>query len=288
MFEEVIGRTVLVLIYGLSFGCILAMISVGLSLTFGLMQVLDISNAIFYALGAYLLYTIIYHFTGNFLIGVIAAMGLTAILGFVEEKLLIRRLYGKDIDFSLLITYAVVYVVTDIIKMIWGLEPKPVADPIPIGFIIYGTKVPLYRIIIIAVTIFIYAGLNLLLKKSMIGKIIRAGLEDRENLQALGINPSKAFVAVFVLGSLLAGLAGALYAPIIMVYPYMGHEIIPLTFATVVTGGMGSLKGSFFGGILLGLSTSIGAFIYGPIAQVLPFIVMLIVLAIKPEGIFGK
>jgi branched-subunit amino acid ABC-type transport system permease component len=134
----------------------------------------------------------------------------------------------------------------------------------------------------------VYLGLNIFLKRTMIGKIIRAGLEDRESLQALGIDPSRSFIVIFVLGSLLAGLGGALYAPIIMVYPYMGHEIIPLTFATVVTGGIGSLKGSLIGGIILGLSTSIGAFIYGPIVQAMPYIAMLVVLAIKPSGIFGE
>lgn len=288
MFEELIGRTILVLIYGLSFGCILAIISVGLSLTYGLMKVLNIGHAILYALGAYMLYTIIFYFQGNFLYGVLAAIGFTAVIGFIEEKTLIRRLYGKDIDFSILVTYAVVYIVTDLIKMAWGLEPKPVADPIAISFPVFGASVPVYRLLIIIVTVAVYLGLNIFLKRTMIGKIIRAGLEDRESLQALGIDPSRSFIVIFFLGSLLAGLGGALYAPIIMVHPYMGHEIIPLTFATVVTGGIGSLKGSLIGGIILGLSTSIGAFIYGPIVQAMPYIAMLVVLAIKPSGIFGE
>ena len=288
MFEELIGRAILVLIYGLSFGCILAIISVGLSLTYGLMRVLNIGHAILYALGAYMLYTVIFYLQGNFLYGVLAAIGFTAVIGFIEEKTLIRRLYGKDIDFSILVTYAVVYIVTDLIKMAWGLEPKPVADPIAISFPVFGASVPVYRLLIIIVTVAVYLGLSIFLKKTMIGKIIRAGLEDRESLQALGIDPSRSFIVIFALGSLLAGLGGALYAPIIMVYPYMGHEIIPLTFATVVTGGIGSLKGSLIGGIILGLSTSIGAFIYGPIVQAMPYIAMLIVLAIKPSGIFGE
>jgi branched-subunit amino acid ABC-type transport system permease component len=288
LFEELIGRTILVLIYGLSFGCILAIISVGLSLTYGLMKVLNIGHAILYALGAYMLYTIIFYFQGNFLYGVLAAIGFTAVIGFIEEKTLIRRLYGKDIDFSILVTYAVVYIVTDLIKMAWGLEPKPVADPIAISFPVFGASVPVYRLLIIIVTVAVYLGLNIFLKRTMIGKIIRAGLEDRESLQALGIDPSRSFIVIFFLGSLLAGLGGALYAPIIMVHPYMGHEIIPLTFATVVTGGIGSLKGSLIGGIILGLSTSIGAFIYGPIVQAMPYIAMLVVLAIKPSGIFGE
>lgn len=288
MFEELIGRIILVLIYGLSYGCILAIISVGLSLTYGLMKVLNIGHAILYALGAYMLYTVIAYFNGNFLYGTLAAIGFTAVIGLIEEKVLIRRLYGKDIDFSILITYAVVYIVTDLIKMAWGLEPKPVADPIDISFPVFGASVPIYRLLIIIVTVAVYLGLNIFLKRTMIGKIIRAGLEDRESLQALGIDPSRSFIVIFVLGSLLAGLGGALYAPIIMVYPYMGHEIIPLTFATVVTGGIGSLKGSLIGGIILGLSTSIGAFIYGPIVQAMPYIAMLVVLAIKPSGIFGE
>lgn len=288
MFEELIGQAILVLIYGLSFGCILAIISVGLSLTYGLMRVLNISHAILYALGAYILYTVIVYFKGNFLYGMLVAIGFTAFIGLIEEKILIRRLYGKDIDFSILITYAVVYIVTDIIKMIWGLEPKPVADPIGTAVPLLGMSVPVYRVLIIVLTVAVYAMLTLFLKKTMIGKIIRAGLEDRESLQALGINPSRSFVIMFVIGSSLAGLGGVLYAPIIMVFPYMGHEIIPLTFATVVTGGIGSLKGSLVGGVVLGLSASIGAFVYGPIVQAMPFIAMLIVLAIKPGGIFGE
>ncbi|MEM0356943.1 MAG: branched-chain amino acid ABC transporter permease [Candidatus Bathyarchaeia archaeon] len=288
MFEELIGQVILVLIYGLSFGCILAIISVGLSLTYGLMRVLNISHAILYALGAYMLYTVIFYLKGNFLYGLLAAIGFTAVIGLIEEKVLIRRLYGKDIDFSILITYAVVYVVTDIIKMIWGLEPKPVADPVGTTITLFGMSVPVYRVLVIVLTIAVYTALTLFLRKTMIGKIIRAGLEDRESLQALGIDPSKSFVIMFVIGSALAGLGGVLYAPIIMVFPYMGHEIIPLTFATVVTGGIGSLKGSLIGGIVLGLSASISAFIYGPIAQAMPFIAMLVVLAIKPGGIFGE
>ncbi len=288
MFEALIGQAILVLIYGLSFGCILAIISVGLSLTYGLMRVLNISHAIFYALGAYILYTVIVYFKGNFLYGILVAIGFTAFIGLIEEKILIRRLYGKYIDFSILITYAVVYIVTDIIKMLWGLEPKPVADPVGTAVLFLGMSVPVYRVLIIVLTVAVYAMLTLFLKKTMIGKIIRAGLEDRESLQALGINPSRSFTIMFVIGSSLAGLGGVLYAPIIMVFPYMGHEIIPLTFATVVTGGIGSLKGSLVGGAVLGLSASIGAFIYGPIVQAMPFIAMLIVLAIKPGGIFGE
>lgn len=288
MFEELIGTVILVLVYGLSFGCILAIISVGLSLTYGLMRVLNVGHAILYALGAYMLYTVIASFKGGFLYGVLAALGFTALIGLIEEKVLIRRLYGKDIDFSLLITYAVVYIVTDVIKMSWGLEPKPVADPIGMTIPFLGMSVPAYRVFIIALTITLYTILSLFLRKTMIGKIIRAGLEDPEGLQALGIDPSKSYIIMFVIGSSLAGLGGALYAPIIMVFPYMGHEIIPLTFATVVTGGLGSLKGSLIGGIILGLSASIGAFIYGPIVQAMPFIAMLTILAIKPGGIFGE
>ncbi|MEM3730795.1 MAG: branched-chain amino acid ABC transporter permease [Candidatus Bathyarchaeia archaeon] len=288
MFEELIGRIILVLIYGFSFGCILALISVGLSLTYGLMRVLNIGHAIIYALGAYILYTVIFYFHGNFWLGVLTAIGFTAVTGLIVERVLIRRLYGRDIDFSILITYALVYIVTDLIKMTWGLEPKPIADPIATSTVIFGTNVPNYRLLIIALTVAVYAGLIIFLRRTMIGKIIRAALEDRESLQALGINPSKSFITVFIIGSLLAGLGGALYAPIIMVYPYMGHEIIPLTFATVVTGGIGSIMGSLVGGIILGISTSIGSFVYGPIVQVLPFVVMLAILAVKPGGIFGE
>jgi branched-subunit amino acid ABC-type transport system permease component len=277
---------IVVTVYGLTTGCVLALIALGLSLTFGYLGVLNFAHGLLYAFGAYMLFMAL-AFSGNFWTGLLVSVAVTGLIGLVMERFLLRNLYGKDIDFTLIVTFAVTLVGVDIIKLIWGLNSKPVADPIGLSVNLLGVELPDYRLLIIALALCMYFGVWLFLNKTMVGKIVTAGLEDVDGVRGLGIDPSRSFVIMFVIGSLLAGLGGALYAPIVMVYPYMGYDIVLYAFAVVVLGGMASVKGSIIGGIIIGIAGAIAGFTYGSSAAVVGFVVMAIVLIMKPAGLFG-
>lgn len=275
------------LIYGLTIGSILMLVSIGLSLTFGYLRILNFTHGLFYALGAYILFSIIVY-TNNFLLGTIAAIITIIPFSLVIEKFLIRRLYGKSIDFTLIVTFAVLLIGVDLIKITWGVIPKPISEPLGIYLKLFGVDLSLYRILIIVMSLFIYIALWLFFSKTMVGKIILAGLSDKEGLEALGINVNKYFSITFLLGSMLAALGGTLYSPIITVYPYMGDDIILYCFAVVVLGGMGSLEGTLVGALIMGEVMAISGALWGPSAVVMAYIAMAIGLILKPIGLFGK
>ncbi len=271
-----------VIAYGLTIGGILYIISIGFSLTFGSMRIVNFAHGLVYAVGAYALYAILPVTKGYFVPAAILAVIASLPVSYVIEKFVIRRLYGKSIDYAIIASYAVLLMGVDLIKWIWGASPVPVSDPVGRYVSFLSVDIPMYRVIIIVLSFLIVIGLSLFFKKTVIGKIIIAGLQDREAVQSLGIDIDKYFAIVFILGSALASLGGVLYAPISSVHPYMGFRVVTLCFAVVIVGGMGNLRGTAVASYALGMVTALTAWFWGPAADAVIFAVMGVVLIFRP------
>jgi branched-chain amino acid transport system permease protein len=275
------------LVFGLSLGGIFFLLSVGLSLCFGLMRVISLDQLLYYAIGGYLTYTVSL-LTGNLWLGVLIGTIAGGLAGFAAERLVFLRIYERDITFSMITSFGIVIGGVGVIKLFWGLAPRPVPMPIDAQMSIAGTEIPVYRVIVIAVAILVYIGIWLFLNRTIVGKAIRAGIEDVEHVEGLGINVYRLFSVTFVIAGALSGLAGGLHAPLIMVDPQMGLEILAFTFMIVIIGGLGSIKGTLVSSFLIGQVVSLGSLIYAPLAQMAPFGIMLLILLIKPTGLFGS
>ncbi len=275
------------IVFGLSLGGIFFLLAVGLSLCFGLMRVISLDQLLYYAIGGYITYTVSL-LTGNLWLGVLIGTIAGGLAGFAAERLVFLRIYERDITFSMITSFGIVIGGVGVIKLFWGLAPRPVPVPIDAQMSIAGTDIPVYRVIIIIIAILVYAGIWLFLNRTIVGKAIRAGIEDVEHVEGLGINVYRLFSVTFVIAGALSGLAGGLHAPLIMVDPQMGLEILAFTFMIVIIGGLGSIKGTLVSSFLIGQVVSIGSLIYAPLAQMAPFGIMLLILLIKPTGLFGS
>lgn len=273
-------------IYGFSISGIFFLVSLGLSIGFGLMRVVNLEQMLYYTFSAYMTYTMV-NLTGKFWLGLVCGIILAAILGFIVETQLLRRVYGRQMLFTMVVTFSVFLAGIGIIQYIWGLSPKPVSSPTQVILSIAGLQFPLYRLLIIATAIVVYFVIQLLLQRTILGKAIRAGIENPDNLQGLGINIYRIFTITFVIASAIAGLGGALNAPLVMVGPYMGFDMLLFAFITVILGGLGSIKGTFISALILGQVISVGGTIWSPLSFVAPFAVMFLVILIKPTGLYG-
>ena len=271
-----------VIAYGLTIGGILYIVSIGFSLTFGSMKIVNFAHGLVYAVGAYALFALLPVAKGNFVIAAILAILASLPVSYVIEKFVIRRLYGKSIDYAIIASYAVLLIGVDLIKWIWGASPVPLSDPVGINAHFFTLEIPLYRVIIIVLSFLIFIGLSIFFKKSIIGKIVVAGLADREAVLSLGIDIDKYFAIVFILGSALASLGGILYGPISTVHPYMGFRIVTLCFAVVIVGGMGNLRGTAVASYALGMVMAVTAWYWGAAADAMIFLVMAVVLVFRP------
>ena len=274
-------------IFGLSLGSIFFLLAVGLSLCFGLMRVISLDQLLYYSIGGYITYTVS-QLTGNFWIGVLAGTFVGGLAGLAAERLVFLRIYERDITFSMITSFGIVIGGVGVIKLFWGLAPRPVQVPIETQVMIAGTEIPLYRLIVIVIAALVYAGIWIFLNRTIVGKAIRAGIEDVEHVEGLGINVYRLFSVTFVIAGALSGLAGGLHAPLIMVDPQMGLEVLAFTFMIVIIGGLGSIKGTLVSSVLIGQVVSLGSLVYAPLAQMAPFGIMLLILLARPTGLFGS
>ncbi len=268
--------------YGLTIGAILYIISIGLSLTFGTMRIVNFAHALVYTIGAYALASSLPFFGGSFVLAVMFGVVVVIPLAYIIERFVIRRLYGQSIDYAIIATYAVLLIGVDACKWIWGATPLSVSDPIGTTWTILGVDLPVYRLIIIALSLLVFVVLELFFRRTVVGKVVVAGLEDKEATRSLGINVDKYFSLVFILGSCLAALGGALYVPITSLHPYMGFQVLLLSFAVVIVGGLGNMRGTFVAAFALGLVMAVTGRFWGAASETMVFVVMAVALIIKP------
>ncbi len=268
--------------YGLTIGGILYIISIGLSLTFGTMRIVNFAHALVYTVGAYILISLMPVFHGSFLPAAVLAVLSVIPLAYVIERFIIRRLYGASIDYAIIATYAVLLIGVDAVKWIWGATPISLSDPINASVSFGVVDLPVFRLVIICIALLVFVGLEFFFHRTMVGKVVIAGLEDEEAVRSLGINVDKYFSLVFIMGSCLAALGGVLYSPITTVQPYMGFSVLLLAFAVVLVGGLGSLRGTFAAAFALGMVMALTGRFWGAAAETMVFVVMAVVLIIKP------
>ena len=275
---------------GLIVGMLLFLVAAGLTLIFGVLKIVNFAHGTFYMLGAYLAYTVFAE-TGSYILGVLAGGLGMAVFGVVFERFLIRRVYGANVLMQLLICYAVVLICDDLVKLIWGPDFRAMGMPpefqVPPLFIAGGVVPPFY-LVLIAVTLVIGGALGLGLGLTRIGKTIRAAAVNPDMVSALGINTTLLYSLVFAVGGMLAGLAGGLAAPVRSLTPGMGFSILIESFIVTVIGGMGSIAGALIAAVVLGLIRSFGTIGFPLFTEGLIYIAMIIILVVKPSGLFGK
>jgi branched-subunit amino acid ABC-type transport system permease component len=278
---------------GLARAMILFLIASGLSLIFGVLQVLNFAHGSLYMLGAFITYSlwrVILVPTVGFYIATLLAALILGLIGLIIEVFLLRRIYTRGWADQLLATYAIILILTDIVKWGWGGRFYSVSRPEHLSgaVTLFGSILPSYYVFMILIGIAIIVGLWLLIYRTRIGDIIRASVSDREMVSALGIRVSVLFTGIFILGSFLAGLSGGVAAPIGSISLGMDIEIIVECFAVVVIGGMGSLPGTLLGSLIVGEVYSFGILVAPRLALAFVFIVMAVVLIIRPWGILGR
>ena len=274
-------------IFGLSIGSILFLVAIGLSLCFGLMRVISLDQLLYYSVGAYVTYSVSL-MLGNMWLGALAGAVLAGMVASAVEPLVFRRIYKREITFSMITSFGVLIGGIGVIKHFWGVVPLPVSVPTDAQVVLFGTEVPIYRLIVVAVALLVYVGVWAFLNRTITGKAIRAGIEDVEHVEGLGINVSRLFTITFIIAGMLSGLAGGLHAPLVMVDPQMGLEMLAFAFMVVIIGGLGSIKGTLVSAFLVGQVFSLGSLIYAPLAQMAPFGIMLLILLVKPTGLYGS
>lgn len=273
---------------GLATGMLIFLLAAGLTLIFGLMDVLNFAHGGLFAWGAYSGLWI-YAKTGSFLIGIIGAILTGFILGIVTEKWIIKPVYGNHVQ-QILITLGLMLVLSEMLKVVWGPNPITVSPPDYLNgsWEIGDVTIIKYRVFIILVGLLIFAGVQFLLSKTKIGLVVRAGVMNKEMVQALGINIQKVFMFVFMIGAGMAALGGVLFGPYSgVIHADMGMEYAILAFIVVVIGGMGNFKGSILAALLVGLSGSFMAYYLPDLSLAVNMLLMAVVLITRPQGLFG-
>lgn len=285
----------LALLSGLASGMLLFMAAIGLTLVFGVLDVLNFAHGSLYMLGAYVTFFMVGEggilggFIGSFWVGVLIAAVIVAIFGAVLERFLIRPIYDADHVFQLLLTFALVLLIDNGARVLWGTSNRSVATPDVLAFQVplLGSQYPAYNLFIIGAGILVAVGMYLLFERTRIGKVVRASAENRSTAEALGINVPLVFTAVFMFGAALAALGGALAAPRQALQPSMGEGIIVQTFIVTVIGGLGSFAGALVGSILIGVVGSVAFLLLPRLQPLIPFALLAAVILLRPAGLFG-
>lgn len=290
---------------GIQFGILLFLVAAGLTLIFGIMDLINLAHGVLYMVGAYLVATFT-AYTGDFFLGLAIALPTALAFGILLERLIFQRLYERDHLDQVLATFGLILILNEGVMILWGAAPLsvPIPDMLAGSIPLIGNmRYPIFRLVIIGAGLATALGLYLLVHHTRIGMLLRAGASNAPIVSALGVDIKRLFMLVFGLGAMLAALAGALIAPILSVQPGMGDSILILTFVVIVIGGVGSIRGAFVAAILVGLVDTLGR-TFGPIllrslmdpsaasqtgrtlAPMLIYILMAAVLFLRPSGLF--
>ncbi len=278
---------------GISGGMILFLIAAGLSVIFGTLKVLNLAHGSIYMVGGFLCYVLttkLAHAAGAFWWALLVVPIVVALLGGLIEVFLMRRIYTHDGLYQYIFTFALLLIIGDACKFLFGVGYQTVSVPWPLdgNVAILGLSFPAYNLFLIACGVGVFLGLSALMRYTSLGRLVRAVTYNREMANALGINVSRVYTGVFVLGCYLAGLAGTLMPPMSVVALGSDISVIIECFIIVVIGGLGSLPGAFVGAIILGLLNALGIYIMPKLAVAFPFMLMIVILIVRPWGLLGK
>jgi branched-chain amino acid transport system permease protein len=284
-----------VLMSGVFHAAILFLVAAGLQVVFGVQKIFNLACGSFYALGAYVGVSAVQAYAGAggppvwFILPLAAGGAAVGVLGVVVERGLLRFVYDRDETFQLLLTFALVLMMEDVIRMTWGTAPRSTGGL----YLTYGqarllgATVPVYNLIVVAASLAIAAGIGWMLTRTPFGRIIRATADNREMAEALGVDMRRVYARVFTLGSVLGTLGGALVIPATAAMSEMGIELIVEAFAVVVIGGLGSMRGAFVGALIVGLLRALAISIFPEIEMLLIYLIVIGVLILRPRGLFG-
>ncbi len=274
---------------GLSYGVLLFLLSVGLTLIFGMLDVVNLAHGSFYMLGAYAGLTTI-ALTGNFWLALLAAPLAVGLVGAAMERLVLRPLYRRPPLDQVLLTFGFIYLFEDVVKAIWGGRIRSIRPPdvFASSVSLFGATVPSYRLFVIVFGLAVALLLWLLIERTRLGAVIRASVFDAEMTAGMGINTNLVFTGVFAFGAALGGLSGVIAGPIQSASPPMGATILVPALIVVVVGGLGSLKGSFVGSLLIGQAETFGKAWLPGASMVIIYVVMALVVLLRPQGLFGR
>jgi len=280
---------------GISFGCILFLLGTGLSLTMGLMRIVNLSHGALYMVGGYTglaVAKLTENLVGRnlcFVLGILAGGICAGLLGLILETGFLRRLYKRELD-QVLLTIGFVYILTNLVQWVWGPVPQSGVVPsilsgsIPLG----GVTFPVFRLAIIAFGLVAAAGLWLFQERTRIGAIVRAGMDNKEMAMSLGINLKMVFTGVFALGAFIAGFCGLIGAPLLGINLGIGWDALLLAMIVVIVGGTGSVQGALVGGLVIGLIDAYGKAFFPELAYFTMYIVLIIILLFRPSGLMGR
>jgi len=274
---------------GLSLAMYLWLISAGLTIIFGVLGVLNFAHGSLFMMGAYIAYTLYGILQYPFWLAIVLSATMVGALGLFMERF-IRRLYGLDHAYQLLLTFGFVLVLDDAVKILWGgvFRIPPIPRFLDGSLSAFGRQFPIYNAFIIAVGVIVGIGLWILFEKTWWGRTVRATASDREMAQAIGVNVPRIYAGVFALGSILAALGGGLGTPVRVVAPGIGATMIIQAFIITVIGGLGNLKGAFIASLLVGVLSAYGTLFFPVFELFFIFVIMALVLLIRPQGLFAR
>ncbi len=290
-----IPHLVNIVMSGVFHAAILFLVAAGLQVVFGVQKIFNLACGSFYALGAYAGVSAVTAFTSAggppalFIVPLVAAGLSVGLVGAVVERGLLRFVYDRDETFQLLLTFALVLMMEDVIRMTWGTGPRSTAGL----YLVYGqarlldATVPVYNLVVIAASLFIAGAIGWLLTRTAFGRIMRASADNREMAEALGVDMRRLYMRVFTLGTALGTLGGALVIPATAAMSEMGIELIVEAFAVVVIGGLGSMRGAFVGALIVGVLRAVAITVYPELEMLLIYLIVIVVLLLRPRGLFG-
>jgi branched-chain amino acid transport system permease protein len=272
----------------LAFGGLLFLLSSGFSLIFGLMRIPNLAHGAFFMLGAYFGYSLLVRGGYFWLVALVAGLGV-GVIGIALERLVLRRISGNE-QGQVLVTLGVSFIIADICLLAWTGDPMPLPAPQELRrpLLFAGYAFPTYRLVVLGIALVAAVVLYVLMERTRIGAMIRAGVDDMEMARGVGIPVSRLFTLVFLLGSALAGIGGVLGGPILNAYPGLDADMLPLALIVVILGGAGSLLGAFVGSFIVGFLYNFGIALAPDLAYFVLFLPMVLVLVFLPQGLFGR
>jgi len=272
----------------LALGGLLFLLAAGFSLIFGLMRIANLTHGSLFMLGAYLGVSILKYIPNLWIAALLGGL-LVAVFGGLMERFILRALAGNALG-QVLVTLGISFIIADFCLIVWGGDPIPIPTPLFLQqpIVLGGVAFPTYRLVVLAIAIVTAIALHLLMERTRLGAMIRAGVDDMQMARAVGIPVSRLFTTVFCLGAALAGAGGIIGGPIMSAYPGLDADMLPLALIVVILGGVGSLLGAFVGSFITGAIYTFGTALLPDLAYVILFLPMIFVIAFRPRGLFGR